>query len=97
MACILNGPVRSQELDLVVLVGPFQLRIFCGSIIQSVKYGQGCRTEDRKNACRVRVGVLISFAYFKNGLKLHAKTVIFTSKEQSPGIRSFEVSPGSSQ
>lgn len=92
MACILNGPVWSQELDLVTLVGPFQLRIFYGSVTQSVKYGHGCRTEDRKNACKV-----ISFVYFKNGLKLHAKTVIFTSKKQSPGITSFEVSSGSSQ
>lgn len=29
---ILGGAVRSQELDSMVLVDPFQLRIFCGSI-----------------------------------------------------------------
>ena len=28
----LGGPVWSQELDSMILVGPFQLRIFCGSM-----------------------------------------------------------------
>ena len=30
---ILGGPVWSQELDLVILMGPFLLRIFCDSLI----------------------------------------------------------------
>ena len=33
---ILGGPVWSQELESVVLVGPFQLRIFYGSMILSL-------------------------------------------------------------
>jgi len=30
MVGFLGGPVQSQKLDLMVLVGPFQLRTFCG-------------------------------------------------------------------
>ena len=33
MVSFLDGPVWSQELDLMILVGPFQLRIFCDSMI----------------------------------------------------------------
>jgi len=34
--CILGGPLWSQELDSTFLVGPFQLGIFCDSMIQSI-------------------------------------------------------------
>lgn len=31
---LLGNPVQSQELDSIILVGPFQFRIFCDSVIR---------------------------------------------------------------
>ena len=41
----LGGPVQSQELDSMTLVGPFQLRMFCDSVTSSPRrHRQGARS-----------------------------------------------------